>query len=286
MFRLLKPRLSISSINKRTFYDPPKIRLEEEEWMFLKLFKKLQMISKTVKEGLEKHAEEIRNMPEIHRQFSQLNQEEVVWKFDGTEKSLDQWVVNCDHDWNYGYSTAKLELSSSGSGIFHGILDTRVTKDGQTTDAGYCNITSTPKFASHTGRTWHDWSYYNELILRVRGDGRCYLINLLCGKYVNTLWYDAYNYIMHTRGGPYWQVVRIPFSKFLFTKKAQVYEIQPPLGTVHINNLGITIADKKPGPFRLEIDHISVCLNPTIFETSAYEMYKVPRGFLRPVYHS
>ncbi|CAK9813306.1 Complex I intermediate-associated protein 30, mitochondrial [Anthophora quadrimaculata] len=202
----------------------------------------------------------------------------VVWKFDGTEKSLDQWIVNCDCDYGHGYSTAKLELSSNGTGIFHGVLDTTIPKNGQTTASGYCNITSTPKLKSFKRIAPNNWLRYNELVLRVRGDGRCYLINLLCDKRFDVTRLHAHNYLMYTRGGPHWQVVRIPFSKFVFTNKAQVHEIQFPIVPVNVSNLGITIADKISGPFRLEIDHISICFNPTIFEASAYEMYKVYRG--------
>ncbi|CAK9822749.1 Complex I intermediate-associated protein 30, mitochondrial [Anthophora retusa] len=206
MFRLLKPRLSISSINKRTFYEQRNVRLKEEEWIFSKIFRRLQIVKKVWKDEWDKHVRDIPNIAKITKEFSQPNQEDVVWKFDGTAKSLEQWIVNCDRDWHYGYSTANLELSSTGTGIFHGVLDTRVMKDGRTTTAGYCNITSIPK-----------------------GDGRCYLINLSCSKYIDATWYDAHNYLMYTRGGPYWQVVRIPFSKFVYTKKAQLHELQHPV---------------------------------------------------------
>ncbi|CAK9822748.1 Complex I intermediate-associated protein 30, mitochondrial [Anthophora retusa] len=193
MFRLLKPRLSISSINKRTFYEQRNVRLKEEEWIFSKIFRRLQIVKKVWKDEWDKHVRDIPNIAKITKEFSQPNQEDVVWKFDGTAKSLEQWIVNCDRDWHYGYSTANLELSSTGTGIFHGVLDTRVMKDGRTTTAGYCNITSIPN------------------------------------KYIDATWYDAHNYLMYTRGGPYWQVVRIPFSKFVYTKKAQLHELQHPV---------------------------------------------------------
>lgn len=35
------------------------------------------------------------------------NEVDVVWRFKGDQKSLDQWIVTCDSDYNEGYSTAK-----------------------------------------------------------------------------------------------------------------------------------------------------------------------------------
>ena len=52
----------------------------------------------------------------IHESFQnysiypqQLIEDEVdiVWKFDGSQKSLDQWIVNSDSDYKHGYSSAK-----------------------------------------------------------------------------------------------------------------------------------------------------------------------------------
>lgn len=39
----------------------------------------------------------------IYRQ----NEVDIVWRFKGDPKSLDQWVVTCDSDYNEGFSTAK-----------------------------------------------------------------------------------------------------------------------------------------------------------------------------------
>lgn len=66
---------------------------------------------------------------------------DVVWNFK-TENDVDQWVITADSDHNEGQSTANLEVSSSGNGLFHGYVDTVVPKDGKIKRAGYCNIKS------------------------------------------------------------------------------------------------------------------------------------------------
>lgn len=198
---------------------------------------------------------------------------DVVWRFKGDPKSLDQWVLTCDSDYEEGYSTAKLEMSSTGTGIFSGILSTRLPKDGKIKFAGYCNITTVPKYKSFKREVRHNWTEYTHLIFRVRGDGRCYAVNLNTSGIHDLTWNDMYQYVLHTRGGPYWQLIKIPFSKFVFSSKGRVQDRQPPIELHEIKSLGITLADDIPGHFKLEIDYIGLENDEYNVENTAYEGY-------------
>jgi len=55
----------------------------------------------------------------------------------------------------------------------------------------------------------YNWIIYNSVELRVRGDGRTYMINLHTPGPFDTLQDDIFNYPLYTRGGPYWQVIRV-----------------------------------------------------------------------------
>ncbi|XP_017793684.1 PREDICTED: complex I intermediate-associated protein 30, mitochondrial [Habropoda laboriosa] len=278
MFPFLNPRLRILLINKRTIFEPPRSGYPvvydkpPENLRFLARFRRA---CQEWKSEWNLYIQEFKAKLTLNPKCFVQNEDDIIWKFDGTKKSLDQWIVNSDQDYSHGYSTAKLELSSHGTGIFHGILDTRVPKDGRTVRSGYCNITSVRKCKSFKRKILLDWTNYNELVLRIRGDGRCYMLNLLCGQYFDITRNYAFHYVMYTRGGPHWQVVRIPFAKFLFASKGVIDDMQFPLTSHCIKNFGITLADKKPGPFKLEIDHISICMNSNLFETFAYEMYDI-----------
>lgn len=174
---------------------------------------------------------------------------------------------------HYCYSPSRLEMSPTGTGIFSGILNTRLPKDGKIKYAGYCNIVTIPKYKSFKRQIYHDWTPYTHLILRVRGDGRSYAINLnTCGMFDLT-WNDMYQYVLYTRGGPYWQYIKIPFSKFVFTSKGRVQDQQVPIELDEIKNLGITLADDVPGHFRLEIDYIGLECDEYNKEETAYEGY-------------
>lgn len=203
------------------------------------------------------------------------NEVDVVWRFKGDPKSLAQWVTTCDSDYNEGYSTVKLEMSSTGTGVFSGTISTRLPKDGRIKYAGYCNMNSVPKRRSFKREVYHDWSAYTHIVLRVRGDGRCYVLNIATRGIFDLTWNDMYHYVLHTRGGPYWQYVRIPFSKFIFSSKGRLQDNQIPIMLHEITNFGISLADDVNGHFRLEIDYIGLEHDEFHNEESAYESYDV-----------
>ncbi|XP_020296479.1 complex I intermediate-associated protein 30, mitochondrial [Pseudomyrmex gracilis] len=158
---------------------------------------------------------------------------DVVWRFKDDPKSLDQWIVTCDSDYNEGYSTAKLEMSSIGTGVFSGVLSNRLPKDGRLAYAGYCNITTIPKYKSFNREAAYDWS----------------------------------------PGGPYWQYVKMPFSKFVFVSRGRIQDNQYSIMLNDVKNLGITLADDVSGHFRLEIDYIGLEHDIYEYEENAYETY-------------
>lgn len=148
------------------------------------------------------------------------------------------------------------------------------------------------------------------LVLKVRGDGRSYLLNISTRGYFDVMWNDMYHYVLFTRGGPYWQytkvcshfrqyqrvwssilftinidylainlwfklnlLLQIPFSKFFLASKGRVQDKQYPIPLNKITNFGISAGDKIPGSFSLEIDYVGVEFDPNHHEDFAYEMY-------------
>lgn len=205
------------------------------------------------------------------------NEVDVVWRFKDDLKSLDQWVVTCDSDYNEGFSTVKLEMSSTGTGVFSGMLSTRLPKDGKIKYAGYCSMTSIPKRKSFKREVYHNWTPYTHLNLRVRGDGRCYMLTISTRGMFDLTWNDVYHYVLHTRGGPYWQYVKVPFSKFIFASKGSLQDKQVPIALEEVSNFGISLADDVPGHFKLEIDYIGLEYDEFHNEEFAYESYDVSR---------
>lgn len=76
---------------------------------------------------------------------------------------FEKWVVTADSDNNEGFSTASLEKSPAGYGLFQGSVNAEIPKDGKVKRAGYCNIKSFRARKSFQRETYFDWSPYNTL---------------------------------------------------------------------------------------------------------------------------
>lgn len=201
---------------------------------------------------------------------------DVLWQFEQDE-SLTKWLVTSDSDNNEGFSKASLTRTHHGKGLFHGELSMRVPKDGRVKRSGYCNMRTLRARKSFKREAYLDWSCYNMLVMRVRGDGRSYLLNINSRGYYDITWNDIYHYVLFTRGGPYWQVARIPFSKFFLGSKGRIQDRQVPLPLNKITSFGITAGERYGGDFSLEIDYIGLEYDPSHTEDFAYEMYKTDR---------
>lgn len=174
---------------------------------------------------------------------------------------------------NLSLFLSRLELSPIGTGIFSGTLSTRLPKDGRIKNAGFCNITTIPKQKSFKRDVCHDWTPYTHLVLRIRGDGRCYTLNISTRGIFDLTWNDVYHYVLYTRGGPYWQYVRIPFSKFVFSSKGRLQDDQTVIMLHEVTNFGISLGDDVNGHFKLEIDYIGLERDEYHDEEFAYESY-------------
>ncbi|XP_077416135.1 complex I intermediate-associated protein 30, mitochondrial [Vanacampus margaritifer] len=202
-----------------------------------------------------------------------LEQNQVVWEFRGPE-SLEQWVVSSDREIG-GQSEVDLKLGRNNNTCFlSGSLRTTPPKDGETRYSGYCSMRTKQLLASFDRKKHYDWSGFNTLNLRVRGDGRPWVIIIGTETYFSHQKDDIYSYFLYTRGGPYWQEVKIPFSKFFLTHRGRVQDDQHPLWMDKINTIGFTLGDKVDGPFQLEIDYIGVSKDYAHTEEFAYELYK------------
>ena len=62
---------------------------------------------------------------------------------------------------------------------------------------------------SFARKTHLNWCQYSHLVMRVRGDGRSYMINISTAGFYDLSWNDVYNYVLFTRGGPYYQLVKV-----------------------------------------------------------------------------
>ncbi|XP_028994699.1 complex I intermediate-associated protein 30, mitochondrial [Betta splendens] len=202
-----------------------------------------------------------------------LEQNRVIWEFRGPE-SLEGWTVSSDREIG-GQSEVYLKLGrNNNTCLLYGTMSSTPPRDGETRYSGYCTMRSKQSLASFDRKKHFDWSSFNTLHLRVRGDGRPWMVNIAAESYFSHQKDDIYSYFLYTRGGPYWQDVKIPFSKFFLTHRGRIQDSQHALWLDKINTIGFTLGDKADGPFQLEIDYIGVCKDYAHTEEFAYELYK------------
>ncbi|KAL1501063.1 hypothetical protein ABEB36_006461 [Hypothenemus hampei] len=246
-----------------------------------------QGIKEKMRSGLAEMKEEIKlwchemkeNLESDPQILFRPEEVDVAWRFKNPE-SLEKWIATCDSDYNEGFSNCTLARNMYGNAVFSGNINLRVPKDGRVYRAGYCNIKTKPFRRSFKRETYLNWIGYNTLVMKIRGDGRTYLLNIGARGYYDVAWLDQYHYQLYTRGGPYWQIAKIPFSKFYFSSKGRIQDDQHPLTLNKISSFGISAQDRHGGRFNLEIDYIGLEYDPKHVEEFAYEMYKVDKGIV------
>lgn len=199
-----------------------------------------------------------------------MEQARVVWQFREKE-DLDKWILTSDKTIG-GRSEIFLKMSKNNrSALLYGTLSSEAPQDGESNQSGYCAMISRIPRGAFERKLSYDWSQFNTLYLRVRGDGRPWMVNIKQDTEFIQRKNQMYSYFMFTRGGPYWQEVKIPFSKFFFSNQGRIRDVQGPLILDKISSIGFTLSDKVDGPFFLEIDFIGVFTDPAHTEEFAYE---------------
>ena len=90
------------------------------------------------------------------------------------------------------------------------------------------------------------------LVVKARGDGRTYWVDLRVTNQMNASSYRAY---LPTTAGE-WQETRIPFADFKLQAFGRELPVKP-LSVAAVTSVGFTLADKKAGPFALEIGAVN-----------------------------
>jgi len=92
------------------------------------------------------------------------------------------------------------------------------------------------------------------LVSRVRGDGREYQLNLYTARQMRAWSYRA---PMPTRAGE-WIEVAIPVERFEATSFGEVVRGAGPVDPRSVTSIGFLLAEKRPGPFVLEVAWVRV----------------------------
>ena len=93
----------------------------------------------------------------------------------------------------------------------------------------------------------------DSLIIKLKGDGRDYSLNLYTNRPLMAFSYRA-NF--STKKGE-WLEIRAPLANFVATSFGREVTSAGPVNPREVVGIGFMLADKKAGPFKLEIESIS-----------------------------
>ena len=131
----------------------------------------------------------------------------------------------------------------------------RIIKQGLFVFSGNLSLENRGGFASVRCRpTKLDLSAFEAIVLRARGDGRTYYCNL----HTPTLRTAFSHRAAFATKANEWRDIRIPIKNFHPAAYGRRLPREALLDPGRVQSLGFTIADKKAGPFTLEIDWIKV----------------------------
>ncbi|MHC5002147.1 MAG: CIA30 family protein [Planctomycetota bacterium] len=153
-------------------------------------------------------------------------------------EGADGWRVVVDGVMG-GRSTGRIESGDGGTLRFTGTLSLE-------NNGGFSQIRRSVPGGVFAGADGVD--------LRVRGDGRTYTFNVRCTN--ARVMAGGFQADFATNDGG-WTDVRLPFSAFRLYSFGRAVAGAPELAPELIESIGVTLADKQAGPFRLEIDRIA-----------------------------
>ena len=160
-----------------------------------------------------------------------------LFDFTGAEAAKEWQSVN-DNVMG-GVSEGKFKITDKKAMEFFGTLSLE-------NNGGFASVrTKAKKLGLEKGDT---------LVVKVRGDGREYSLNLYLNRPLIAFSYRA---TVKTRKDE-WIEVKVPLDKFEATSFGQVVRDAGAVKPEEINAVGFMLGDKKAGPFKMEIESIKV----------------------------
>jgi NADH dehydrogenase [ubiquinone] 1 alpha subcomplex assembly factor 1 len=136
-------------------------------------------------------------------------------------------------------------------GVMGGVSDGNVrSKDKNLEFFGTLSLENNGGFASVRSKAAKmNLSKYDGLVVKVRGDGRDYYLNVHVPTDQTAFSYRA---SFRTKKNK-WMEVTVPFNHLKATSFGRVVEKGKPLNPNNVEAVGFLLADKKAGPFKLEV---------------------------------
>ncbi|KAI1276275.1 complex I intermediate-associated protein 30 [Xylaria sp. FL0933] len=160
-----------------------------------------------------------------------------------------------------GFSHASLDwvpgagpTEGPGYARFHGTISTELPPDKPNIQrSGYAAWRTLDPKPTVFGKTLFNIDMYTYLALRIRSDGRSYLVNVQTESVVPT---DLHQHRLFAKRPGEWETVLIKWNDFVRTNHGFVVEPQTEMLRQKVRTFGIGLTDRIPGPFNLCIERM------------------------------
>lgn len=137
---------------------------------------------------------------------------------------------------------------------FHGSISTQLPKNRPDIErSGYAAWKTLDRPPTIFGKSLWDIDPYRFLALRIKSDGRSYLVNVQTESVVPT---DLHQHRLFTKRRGEWETVLIRWNDFVRTNHGYVVEPQTEMLRQKVRTIGIGLTDRIQGPFDLSIERI------------------------------
>ena len=168
-----------------------------------------------------------------------MNAEETKVLFDFTGADAAKEWQNVNDGVMGGVSEGKFKITDKKMLDFYGTLSLE-------NNGGFASVRSkAKKLGLEKG---------DALLVRVRGDGREYSMNLHVPRQLAAFSYRA---TVQTKKDE-WIEVKLPLDKFVATSFGRQVKDAGQVDPGEVNGLGFLLGDKKAGPFKMEVEWIKV----------------------------
>ncbi|KAL7621569.1 hypothetical protein AAE478_008894 [Parahypoxylon ruwenzoriense] len=174
--------------------------------------------------------------------------------------SLSETKVMSDVDIG-GFSQAALDWvppspqdNVKGHARFHGHISTALPPHRpEIQRSGYAAWRTLDRPPTIFGRALWNIDMYAYLAMRIKSDGRSYLVNVQTESVVPT---DLHQHRLFARRPGEWETVLIKWNDFVRTNHGFVVEPQTEILRQKVRSVGVGLTDRVPGPFDLSIERI------------------------------
>lgn len=141
-----------------------------------------------------------------------------------------------------------------GHARFHGSISIELPKNKpQVERTGYAAWKTFDRPPTIFGKSLWDIDPYAYLALRIKSDGRSYLVNVQTESVVPS---DLHQHRLFSSRPGEWETVLIAWNDFVRTNHGFVVEPQAEMLRQKVRTIGIGLTDRVPGPFELCIERI------------------------------